>query len=65
MTIPPLVVKQPCGIARLLAAVTGISAAKAFTIAGLGLCPRCGKAATNPGYYPYCGVPHKRRMPMN
>lgn len=59
MTIPPLVVKQPCGIAHLLAAVTEVSVEKAFTIAGLELCPRCGKAATNPRYYPYCGVPHK------
>ena len=59
MTIPPLVVKQPCGIARLVAAVTGVSVERAFEVTGLELCPRCGKAATNPRYYPYCGSPHK------
>ena len=59
MTMPPLVVKQPCGIAHLLAVVTGVSVEKAFTIVGLALCPRCDKAATNPRYYPYCGQPHK------
>lgn len=52
---------QPCGVAKLVAAVTGISVEASYDAAGLALCPRCNKAGTNPRYYPACSREHTRQ----
>ena len=58
---PPLVVKQPCGIARLLAEIYQLPVSDMFMLVGLELCPRCDEPAKDPKFYPYCGTQHKGR----
>jgi len=45
---------QPCGVAKLLSAAFGIPLVQAYDVVGLEPCPQCGKAGTNPEYYPFC-----------
>lgn len=61
----PLVVKQPCGVARLLAEVCNLPLTDMFLAVGLDLCPRCDQPASNPKYYPYCGTSHKGPDPIS